>query len=154
MATRISAETAARIEKAWPDLLDQLAAGEVMAPHYARHGVSADQVRCWRALDKPRETAWDEAREQSADAYLDRIAEVANNASADPAGARVKIDAWRWLAAKRNPRAYSDKAQLDVNVRTIDLTRVIEAANARLAAAQVGRIIEGQVLTPKLEELL
>ena len=147
MATRISAETAARIEKAWPDLLDQLAAGEVMAPHYARHKVSADQVRVWRVAGGPtRATEWDSAREQSADAYLDRIAQIADNPGSDSGIARVRIDAMRWIASKRNPRLYSDRAQLDVNVRTVDLTRIIEAANARLAASQAGRIIEGQVI--------
>lgn len=147
MATRISEETAARIAAAWPDLLDQFAAGEVMAPHYARHGVTADQVRVWRVAGGPlRAQEWDAAREQSADAYADKVAEVANNPGPDSGSARVRMDAYRWLAAKRKPAAYSDKAQLDVNVRTVDLTRIIEAANARLAAAQAGRIVDGQVL--------
>ena len=159
MATRISVETAARIAKAWPDLLDALAAGEVMAPHYKAAGVSADQVRVWRVAQGPAAaTDWDAAREQSADAYADQIASVANNPGADSGIARARIDALKWLAAKRNPRAYSDKATLDVNVKTVDLTRIIEAANARLAAAQVGRIIDGHVvraaLPAGLEELL
>ena len=157
MATRISAETADRIARAWPTLLDALAAGEVMAPHYQAAGLTADQVRVWRvAQGAGTEREWDAAREQSADAYLDMILEVANNPMPDSGSARVKIDALRWVASKRNPRAYSDKAQLDVNVRTVDLTRIIEAANVRLAASQVGRIIEHETLrrAPLLAELL
>ncbi len=163
MATRISAETAARIEKAWPYLLDALAAGEVMAPVYKAAGLTADQVRVWRVAGGPeRATEWDSAREQSADAYADRAVEVANNPGVDSGIARVRLDALKWLASKRNPRQYSDKATLDVNVRTVDLTRIIEAANARLLAArQVGQIVEGEVLKagaalalPSLENLL
>ena len=151
MATRISDETAARIEKAWPDLLDQLAAGEVMAPHYARHAVSADQVRVWRVREQGRSVEWDAAREQSAEAYADQVAEIINKPGADSGIARVKIDGLKWLASKRNPRGYSDRVDHNVTVRTIDLTRIIEAANARLASA---RVIEAEVLAPKLENLL
>lgn len=153
MATRIGPETCKRIEQAWPDLLDALAAGEVMAPHYAKAKVSADQVRVWRLQDQERASAWDAAREQSADAYADMILDVANNHK-DSNSARVRIQALQWLAAKRNPRTYSDKAQLDVNVRTVDLTRIIEAANARLAAAQQGRVIDARPIVPELENLL
>ena len=154
MPTRISDETAARIAAAWPDLLDALAAGQVMAPVYAAAGLSADMVRCWRRLDSAREKDWDTAREQSADALADMALEVAYNDKVDPAHARVRIDTLKWAAAKRNPRAYSDKATLDVNVRTVDLTRIIEAANARLAAVQSGRIIEHEPTRAMLAELL
>ena len=152
MATRISPETSERIAAAWPDLLDQLAAGEVMAPHYKRHGVSADQVRVWRVAGGPERAAeWDAAREQSADAYADQVADMVNNPGADSGIARAKLDALKWLASKRNPRSYSDRVDHNVTVRTIDLTRIIEAANARLASA---RVIEAEVVRPALESLL
>lgn len=113
-----------------------------MAPVYAAAGVTADQVRVWRVEDAQRVKEWETAREQSADAYADQVAEVANNPRLDSGHARVRIDALKWLAARRNPKTYGDKAQLDVNVRTIDLTRIIDAANARLEQARAGRVIE------------
>ena len=147
MATRIGPEQRAKIEKAWPDLLDAMAAGDVMAPHYKAAGVTADQVRVWKVEDRQRVLEWDSAREQSADAYADMIVEVANNPMPDSAAARVRIQALQWTAGKRNAQRYGDKAQLDVNVRTVDLTRIIEAANQRLAAARaVGQVVEGRVL--------
>ena len=152
MATRISPETAERIAQAWPDLLDALAAGEVMAPHYARHKVSADQVRVWRVAGGPERAAeWDAAREQSADAYADQVAGIINNPGGDSGLARVRVDGLKWLAAKRNPRGYSDRVDHNVTVKTIDLTRIIEAANRRLADA---RVIPGEVVRPELESLL
>lgn len=149
---RIGDATRAQVAVAWSDLLDQLAAGELMAPVYLKHGLTRDSVRCWRAENPEREKEWDAAREQSADAYAERALEVAYNGGSNPAHARVMVDTLKWAAAKRNPRAYSDRVDHNVTVKTIDLTRIIEAANARLAAAHAGRIIEHEV--PKLEDLL
>ena len=122
-----------------------------MAPIYKAAGTTADQVRVWRIEDPARVTEWDTARAQSADAYADMILETANSAAADSNAARVKIQALQWIASRRDPRTYGDKAQVDVNVRTIDLTRIIQDANARLAAT---RIIEGEVLKPALADLM
>ncbi len=137
-------------------LLDQLAAGEIMAPAFAVAGVTSDQVRVWRfeqGAQGEREREWQAARQQSADAYADKILDVAYN-ERDSNAARVRIQALQWLAARRDPRVYADKAQLDVNVRTIDLTRIIDAANQRLAASQAGRVIEGEVLRAGLPAAL
>jgi hypothetical protein len=153
MATRISEETAARIERAFPDLLDALAAGEVMAPHYAKAKVSADQVRVWRVAVPERLAAWDAARQQSADAYADMILDVANNHK-DSNSARVRIQALQWLAARRDPKVYADSSKITHEVRTVDLTAIILAANARLAAAQTGRVIDAEVVRPGLESVL
>ena len=154
MATRIGEDTRKRIEAAWPDLLDALAAGEIMAPHYAKAKVSADQVRVWRVESPDRGKEWDTAREQSADAYADMIAEVANTPMSDSAAARVRIQALQWLAGKRNVQRYGERTTHDLTIKTIDLTTIIQAANARLAAAQPGRVIEAEVVRPALESLL
>ena len=155
MATRISDETRARVAAAWPDLLARLAAGELIKDALAANGLSSDMLRECKA-DPVRRAEWDEAREQSADAFMDQALEMANNSHADPAHARVKIDTLKWAARIRNPRHYSDKVQVDVR-HDVDLTQIISAAQARLAAASAGRIIEGQVLRaalPQLDELL
>ena len=75
----------------------------------------------------------------------------------DAAHARNAIDTLKWAAKVRNPRTYSDKQQLDVNIKTVDLTKIINDANARLAASKAGRVIEGTVLgmaLPRLEDIL
>lgn len=154
MTSRISADTAARIAAAWPDILAGLASGRLVRDVLKDAGLTADMLRAYKAASAEARTQWDDAREQSADAFMDEALEVANNDKADPAHARVKIDTLKWAARIRNPRLYGDKAQLDVNVRTVDLTRIIEAANARLAAAQAGRVIEAEVVRPTLADLL
>ena len=154
MATRISEETAARIAQAWPDLIAAVAGTGRIDHACSAAGLSTDQVRVYRMARPDAEKEWQTAREQSADYYADQVAAIADNPGADSGTARVRMDAYRWLAAKRNPKAYNDKSTVDVNVRTVDLTRIIQDANARLAAAQAGRIIEGTVLRPGLEKLL
>jgi hypothetical protein len=135
VTTRIGPETVERIEAAWLDILEAVAGSGRIDKACEARGIDPSHVRAYRSTRPEREQEWQRAREQSADYFADQVAEVASNPG-DPATARVRMDAYRWLAAKRNPRAYSDKSSVDVNVRTVDLTRIIEHANQRLAAAR------------------
>jgi hypothetical protein len=134
-AGTISAETVARIEREWAGLLAKVAEGEPIGASIRAVGLSPDMVRIYRGMKPQRDVEWQRAREQSADAFADKVVDVVDG-NGDPADKRVKMDAYRWIAAKRNPKQYSDKAQLDINVKTVDLTRIIEAANARLASVR------------------
>ena len=162
MATRISPETAARVRAAWPALLAAVAGGAGIKQAIEAQGLQTEWVRAFRASDPAADGDWMRAKEESADAYSDEGLDVARNPvkiikpgepgnetgtqpliiKVDPASARVHVDYLKWLSAKRNPRVYSDRAQLDVNVKTLDLTRIISEANARLANAPRGRILE------------
>ena len=145
---RISDETRAQVAKAWPLILEALAAGELVRD--AIRPFSADVIRQWRLETPGAKEQWDAAREESADAFMDDAMHAAYNRGLDPAHARVRIDTLKWAARIRNPRLYGDKAQLDVNVKTVDLTRIISEANQRLAAAQAarltGQVVEGEVI--------
>ena len=149
---RIGAETAARIAAAWPDLLNEIAAGAEVRKALSSAGITRGMIRAYLAETPGARAQWDDAREASADAFMDEALAVAmDNISKDDAShARTRIDTLKWAARIRNPRLYGDKAQLDVNVRTVDLTRIIEAANARLAAAQAPRVVEGEVMRAAL----
>jgi terminase small subunit-like protein len=151
----MSQQTRERIAGVWRDILEGIATGEQIRHVLAKYKVSGDMARAYRAMDPQNDRDWTRAKEESADADFDQIKEIANNPEIDPARARVMIDALRWTAGKRNPRVYGDKAQLDVNVRTVDLTQIINAANARIAAQSAGRVLEG-VCRPvgALEDLL
>lgn len=143
---RIGPETIERLTKAWPDILEGLAAGKLVRDVLAQHGTNADALRAYKSGNPQARAEWDEARERSADAFMDEAIEAAYNRDLDPAHARMRVDTLKWAARIRNPRLYGDKAQLDVNVKTVDLTRIIEAANARLIASQAGRVIEHETL--------
>lgn len=135
--SRIGPETRARLERAWPDILSAMAGGLPVGDALKAHGLTRAALAVALA-DPAMRAQWEGAKEASADEFFDRLTAMSNNhaADVDPARARVVVDLLKWLAAKRNPRAYADQSRLDVNVRTIDLTKIIQDANARLIAAR------------------
>ena len=151
MTSRIGAETRARITRAWPDILAKIAAGALVGPTITAAGFSRQMVSAY-LLDEPGARAtWDEARESSADAFMDQALETANSKTDDSAHARTKIDTLKWAARIRNPRYYGERSTVDMNVRTVDLTRIISDAAARLEQQRtLGRIVEGEVLRAAL----
>lgn len=149
--SKIGPEARAKISAAWQMLLGVVATGGNIGAACEAAGVSRGAVYAYQRENPIARSEWELAREESADAYADQIGELLNSPMPDAQVARVRMDGLRWLAAKRNPKAYSDKAQLDVNVRTVDLTRIISEANARLAG-RVPRVIDA--VDVKLLELL
>jgi len=137
----LSPETIAKCARLWPDILTGLAEGLEVRDVLAMAGLSVHVARAYMKLEGEARNDWNDAKRDSADVYFDKVVSIANNPGADPHLARVQADLWRWLAGKRNPRDYSDKSTVDLNVRqTIDLTNIMRDANARLAAS---RAIEG-----------
>ena len=134
-----------RVLAAFPDMCARLAAGELIKPMLAEYGISRSNLSI-HALQTPAlRIQWDAAREASADALFEQALHEAWREDVDKESAqhvRTRIDTLKWAARIRNPRMYSDKSTVDVNVRTVDLTQIIRDANARLAAQQAGRIID------------
>lgn len=134
MVTRISDETAARAELAWPDILAGVASGKRLAVVAGEHGLNGNEVWAFRRRDASgvREQEWQAARYASADAFLEMILETIDNPALDPSHARVRCDALKWAAAKRNPDHYSDRQRVDVS-HTVDIRPALEQAAARAA---------------------
>ena len=132
-----------QVGAAWPLMCARLAAGDLVRDILKDAGFTREQVSAYKLSSPTIKAQWDEAREASADSFHDEALDIAR-ASCDKdlvQSERLRVDTLKWAARIRNPRLYGDKAQLDVNVRTVDLTRIIDAANARLAAHQ-GRMID------------
>jgi hypothetical protein len=144
MATRLGPETVARIEAAWLDLIETVASGGLIGAGIRAKGLTPDQVRVYRTTNPQAAKEWEEARIQSADAFADEIQATIDNRELDSQFARVRVDSLKWLASKRNPRIYSDKAIIDMNVRAVDLTQIIRDAQLRLAQARAGRLVNGE----------
>lgn len=138
----MSEDTRANVAQAWPALLEGIAAGDMVKDVLARAGLTYYQVRHFLRSNPQLRTEWEDAREASADAFMDEAFRIARNPADDPAHARTLVDLCKWGARIRNPRAYSDKSTVDVNVKTVDLTQIIRDANARLIAQQQGRMID------------
>jgi len=160
----ISEATRARVALLWPDVLAKIAAGALVSDTLKAAGVTDKEKRGYLANNPEARAQWDEAREASADAYHEEALMVARGASPDfldaagdarPKDAdydrRVHVDTLKWAARTRNPRVYGEKAQLDVNVRTVDLTRIIQDANARLAASQARVIGSGSIVPARAD---
>lgn len=161
MNTRIGPELRAKIAAAWPAVCAAVADGGHVGNTYAAHGFTRGQAAAFLASDPEARRAWEEAREQSADTFFDQMLDIANNPGPDPKDARVRFDTLRWIAGKRNPRYYGEKAQLDVNVKTVDLTAVIAQANDRLARARspelaqrAAEAVDVEILTHALPDAL
>lgn len=171
MVTRIGDITRAKIAEAWPAILAELATGALVKSTLAKHGISPQECAAWRLENPDRQKEWETARELSADAFMDEALDIARDpfemttrhpetgeelekplvTRIDAAHARTRIDTLKWAARIRNPRLYGDKQAIDLNVKTVDLTRIIQDANARLQAArQIGRVVEGAVITQAL----
>ena len=144
--SRISPATHERIAAAWDGVLDKIAAGELIGETIKRAGFSREMVRAYLRDTPGAREEWNEAREASADALYDQVLAIADNPGSDPKAARVKLQALMWAAGVRNPRVYGNKASMTLDVRTVDLTAIISAANARLEAQRMlagGRTLEG-----------
>lgn len=141
--SRIGEATRQRLLAAWPDILAALADGAEVRAVLAAHNLTRSALAVALA-DPSMRAEWEAAKEASAEEFFDRVVAIAYNGGddCDPARVRIQVDTLKWLAAKRNPRAYSDKSQLDVNVKTVDLTRIIQDANQRLIASRQAPVID------------
>jgi terminase small subunit-like protein len=138
----------------WSGLLAGLAEGELVKDLLAAANIDKHVLRAHLAASVQARAEWDAARERSADAFMDMALDcaMAETGKEHAPHARTRIDTLKWAARIRNPRLYGDKSTVDLNVRTVDLTRIIGDANARLAAArEIGAIVQGQVIRPALE---
>ena len=148
------------IEAAWSDLLERIAGGQLIKDARAVHGFSDNDILAYHKTFPASRLEWDGAKLASAASFMDEALTVARDpfidlgkdsdgkaviVRRDASHARTYIDTLKWAARIRNPQAYSDKTQIDMNVRTVDLTAIIRDANARLIASQQGRLIEHEV---------
>lgn len=117
-------------------MLDRIAAGELIYRVTADNGFTRSNVRAYLATTPTAQAEWDNARQESADAFFDKAIEIAYNPAIDAAHARTQIDTFKWASATRNPREYNPKQQIDLNVRTIDVTQTLIAAQSRLEASR------------------
>lgn len=153
MATtaRISEATREKVREAWPDILSALAEGSPVSKAIEKHGISYYTMTAFLHSEPDARGEWETAKEVSAEVLFDDLLKLTTSRfeGIDPTRARATMDSLKWLAAKRNPKVYSDRSQVDVNVKTIDLTKIIQEAHKRLAdgrkALQTGRVIDAPV---------
>lgn len=101
-------------------ICELIASGESLAKILRKKSMPGySTVMRWLADDGEFRENYARAREAQADADADKIGDVASRVlegKLDPQAARVAIDALKWSAAKRQPKKYGDKLDLDAKV--------------------------------------
>lgn len=147
MPTQISKETFARVHAVWTDILSRVAGGERYSVILTGYQLTYDQMRGYRDSAPELREQWQTARKDSADFFLDEIIGITNNSDANPVLARVKLDAFTRLIEKLNPERYAPRTRADINVRHVDLTAIIAAAQARVSAHNARLVGSGRTST-------
>ena len=115
-----------------------VAEGQTLRQIEAKIGVPMGTMLRWIAKEEHTEQ-YTRARESASDIYETYIIEAAMTVSPETAAAdRVKIDALKWVAARRAPKKYGDNQKIDLNVNKLaemsdeQLDNVIAQATERL----------------------
>lgn len=138
----MSPEKTAAIAARWPDILQDIRDGERVDKTCERYGIDRRVLWAYWSGDPQLRAAWYDALKESADAFFTKAIEAADNAEANPKAARVRANIYQWAAEKRDPDRFGQRTRADINVKTVDLTAIIQDANARLAASRQHKIID------------
>lgn len=97
-------EMKSRVDK----VCEMVSGGETLRAIGEAMGFSAGTILGWISDSKEFSEQYARAREAAADLFESDILHRAKNI-ADPAAARVEIDALKWVAARRAPKRYGDR---------------------------------------------
>ena len=116
-------------------------------PHYST-------VTRWLRENEQFRANYVKAREDQADHDADKIGDIAEQVikgKIDPAAARVAVDAYKWAAGKRKPKAYGDKLAIGgaEDMPAIKATTQLDVSNLSLEeldvlAAALAKAVNGQ----------
>jgi len=130
-------------------ICDRLATGDSLVTICADPAMPGLRtVMRWAAENHDFGTEYVRAREAQAEVMDDKILDAAAEANGDPQAARVKIEAYKWRAAKLAPKRYGDSTTLkhaDADGEKIPMDEV--AKFTRLAAI-VAEVRKGEDVSP------
>jgi hypothetical protein len=91
-------------------------------------------ILTWAATNAEFQQQYARTRDASADVFADRVANLAwmaEDGQTDPQAAKVAMDGYKWVAARRNPRKYSERMQVSgLDEKPIETAPVISASDA------------------------
>lgn len=98
-----------------------VADGKTIRQIATQYGVSAGSIIAWLTDTPERTEQYARARDAAADLFESEIIEVAMAVSPESAPSdRVKIDALKWVAARRAPKRYSERLQQQIDHTSSD----------------------------------
>ena len=103
------------------ELCGLVADGKTIRQIATQYGVSAGSIIAWLTDTPERTEQYARARDAAADLFESEIIEVAMAVSPESAPSdRVKIDALKWVAARRAPKRYSERLQQQIDHTSSD----------------------------------
>lgn len=97
------------------DICNKVANGMTLRQIAFEYGVDPATILNWVTVDADSTQQYARAREAAADLFESGIIEAAESVTPETAAAdRVKIDALKWVAARRAPKKYGDKVQQEI----------------------------------------
>lgn len=91
-------------------ICEQVASGRTLRQIASEFGVTSATVLRWVTVDDDSTKQYARARELAADLFENEIYDAAMSVGPETAAAdRVKIDALKWIAARRAPKRYGDR---------------------------------------------
>lgn len=97
------------------DICNKVANGMTLRQIAFEYGVDPATILNWVTVDNASTQQYARAREAAADLFESGIIEAAESVTPETAAAdRVKIDALKWVAARRAPKKYGDKVQQEI----------------------------------------
>lgn len=102
------------VRELMPELCALVAEGKTVRQVAKHFGVSAGTILRWVGIDEKHTEQYTRAREAASDLFENDIIEAAMSVIPETAAAdRVKIDALKWVAARRSPKKYGDRITQD-----------------------------------------
>ena len=108
---------------AFEDCCDHIASGNSLRSWAEKTGYSVQAVHQWVMRDEDRRKQYREARRLQADAHVDQLIDLADEAvPCDDTGRidsgavnqlRLRVDTRKWIASKYHPAMYADKVQVE-----------------------------------------
>lgn len=95
---------------------EYIADGLTVKEAATKAGTTRKSLWLWAATDAALGDLYARARSISADAYDDEALEVARTSTPETVAAdRLRVDQLKWAAAKRRPKEYGDRQQVEVS---------------------------------------
>ena len=114
-------------------ICEHIAHGKSLTSYCKESGTSYTSVMLALRADETFQQNYAHARESAADFHVDEVIEIADTEE-DPARARVRVDARKWVAAKMKPKKYGESTQVkhaDAEGNKLDIVSVVQALDGR-----------------------
>lgn len=97
------------------DICEKVANGMTLRQIAFEYSVEPSTIMRWVTIDDAAKEQYARAREAAADLFESGILEAAAAVTSESAAAdRVRIDALKWVAARRAPKKYGEKVQQEI----------------------------------------